>query len=58
MHLIETNGQLSTIFEGDKGRSSDIDPFALAKQLLEPLLPIDPSIDAPFVGGLLGLFWL
>lgn len=54
--LIETNGQLSTIYEGDKERKSDSDPFALAKQLLEPLLPIQPSIDAPFVGGLLGYF--
>lgn len=54
--LIETNGQLSTIYEGNKERSSDTDPFTLAKQLLEPLLPIDPSIDTPFVGGLLGYF--
>jgi para-aminobenzoate synthetase component 1 len=54
--LIETNGQLSTIYEGNTTGSSDADPFLLAKQLLEPLLPIDPSIDAPFVGGLLGYF--
>lgn len=56
--LIETRGNRSTIRETDAGTvsTSDVDPFKLAEQLLQPLLPVDTSIDAPFVSGLLGYF--
>lgn len=54
--LIETCNAISTITDHTGTQSSDQDPFVLADQLIAPLRPIDPSIDAPFVGGLLGYF--
>ena len=54
--VIETHNASSTISDRSGTRSSDQDPFVLADQLMAPLRPIDPSIDAPFVGGLLGYF--
>ena len=54
--LIETYNAISTITDHRGTRSSDQDPFVLADQLMAPLQPIDPSIDAPFVAGLLGYF--
>ena len=54
--LIETHNALSTITDHSGTCTSDQDPFVLADQLIAPMRPIDPSIDAPFVGGLLGYF--
>ena len=54
--LIETHGAVSTITDHKGTTSSDQDPFVLANQLMESLQPIDDTIDAPFVGGLLGYF--
>jgi para-aminobenzoate synthetase component 1 len=55
--LIETKGALSTITDGNGTTTSDIDPFELAQQLLQPLLPFDNTVaNYPFVGGLIGYF--
>jgi para-aminobenzoate synthetase component 1 len=55
--MIETRGNDSTIKSEDSERTSQEDPFILAKELLEPLLPIEANHkDLPFVGGLLGYF--
>ena len=54
--VIETHNAISTLTDHTGTRSSNQDPFILADQLMAPLRPIDPSIDAPFVGGLLGYF--
>ena len=55
--MIETCGNESTITSNDSVRTSLEDPFSLANELLEPLLPIEPNLqDLPFVGGLLGYF--
>ena len=54
--IIETQGDVSTIVDSDGSRSSEEDPFALAEQLLEPLLDKSLSSDYPFVGGLIGYF--
>ena len=54
--LVETRGSSSTIVENSKVRTSDEDPFKIAEQLLQPLLPVDHSIDAPFISGLMGYF--
>jgi para-aminobenzoate synthetase component 1 len=55
--LIETNGQHSTITDSNGTTTSNDDPFDLAQQLLEPLLPIESSAaNQPFVGGLIGYF--
>ena len=55
--ILETHGTLSTITDSCGTTTSDSDPFALAQQLLEPLLPFDNSATQyPFVGGLIGFF--
>tara|TARA_B100000795_G_C22801545_1_gene442186 strand:+ start:2302 stop:3711 length:1410 start_codon:yes stop_codon:yes gene_type:complete len=55
--MIETRGNESTITSELGHRTSQEDPFVLANELLEPLLPIEPNHqDLPFVGGLLGYF--
>jgi len=55
--IIETHGKDSTIISEHSSRTSQEDPFSLASELLEPLLPIDPDCrDLPFTGGLLGYF--
>ena len=55
--LIETRGKQSVLSDSSGTRNSDQDPFELAQQLLQPLLPFDSSIsNTPFVGGLIGYF--
>jgi para-aminobenzoate synthetase component 1 len=55
--IIETYGKLSTISDSNGKTRSDKDPFKLAQELLEPLLPFDSSTSSsPFVGGLIGYF--
>ena len=54
--LIETRGGLSTITEQGVETTSEQDPFTLAQQLLEPLLPLECKSNHPFVGGLIGYF--
>ena len=54
--LIETRGAQSSITEPSGIRTSQEDPFELAKQILAPMLPVTETTDAPFVGGLLGYF--
>ena len=55
--LIETRGKQSVLSDSSGTRNSDQDPFELAQQLLQPLLPFDSSIsNTPFVGGLIGFF--
>ena len=55
--LIETRGKQSVLSDSSGTRNSDQDPFELAQQLLQPLLPFDNSIsNTPFVGGLIGYF--
>jgi para-aminobenzoate synthetase component 1 len=55
--LIETTGTLSTITDSNGTTTSDADPFELAQQLLQPLLPLDnTAANYPFVGGLIGYF--
>ncbi len=55
--LIETRGSLSTISDSSGTTTSERDPFDLAQQLLQPLLPFDNSAtNHPFVGGLIGYF--
>jgi len=54
--IIETHGDCSTIsYQGKKTTSSE-DPFAIAKQQLSQISPIDAPVDAPFVSGLIGYF--
>ena len=54
--LIETRGGLSTISQQGAVTTSDLDPFRLAQQLLEPLLSPEHKSSHPFVGGLIGYF--
>ena len=55
--LIETRGALSTISDSNGTTTSDRDPFDLAQQLLQPLLPFDSAVsNYPFVGGIIGYF--
>lgn len=55
--LIETYGAGSTVTDSKGSRTTEEDPFALAEQLLEPLLAIDDEhAGQPFVGGILGYF--
>ncbi len=55
--LIETCGVQSTITDNSGKTTSDKDPFELAEQLLQPLLPVDSAAsNYPFVGGLIGYF--
>jgi para-aminobenzoate synthetase component I len=54
---IETRGAVSTITDSSGTTTSDRDPFELAEQLLQPLLPLDSAAsNYPFVGGLIGYF--
>ena len=54
--IVETRGAISTIVDQHGSRTSEQDPFALAEQLLEPLVDKTLSTDYPFVGGLIGYF--
>ena len=54
--IVETRGATSTIVDQHGSRTSEQDPFALAEQLLEPLVDKTLSTDYPFVGGLIGYF--
>ena len=54
--IVETRGAISTIVDQHGSRTSEQDPFALAEQLLEPLVDKALSTDYPFVGGLIGYF--
>ena len=55
--MIETYGNDTTIVSESSSRTSQDDPFTLASEVLEPLLPIEPNHqDLPFVGGMLGYF--
>ena len=55
--IIETRGSHSTITEGQEIRISDDDPFQIAQDALNPLLPIDNRYESlPFTGGLMGFF--
>ena len=55
--IIETRGSHSTITEGQEIRISVDDPFQIAQDALNPLLPIDNRYESlPFTGGLMGFF--
>ena len=55
--LIETYGTYSMVIDSNGRRRTNEDPFTLAEQLLEPMLPIDVDLQCqPFVGGILGYF--
>ncbi|MCS5587098.1 MAG: aminodeoxychorismate synthase component I [Porticoccaceae bacterium] len=54
--IVETTDKRSTITDATGVTESFEDPFKIAKQLLNPLLPIDSSVNAPFYSGLIGYF--
>ena len=55
--IIETRGSHSTVTDAHKTRISDDDPFKIAQDVLDPLLPLDACYeDLPFTGGLIGFF--
>ena len=55
--IIETKGNISTIFDSQGTAQSTRDPFDLAHEILKPLLPIQEGYEnLAFTGGLLGFF--
>ena len=55
--IIETRGGESTITGPSMTRTSEEDPFAIAQEILDPLLPIEKRYESlPFTGGLMGFF--
>ena len=54
--LLETRGSATRVTDANGTSDSSEDPFQLARQMLEPMLAIEPCAEIPFAGGLLGYF--
>ena len=55
--IIETRGGESTITRPSMTHTSEEDPFAIAQEILDPLLPMEKRYESlPFTGGLMGFF--
>jgi para-aminobenzoate synthetase component 1 len=54
--MIETYGDCSTISSEGEKTETTADPFAIAKQLLDQISPINSPEEVPFVSGLIGYF--
>ena len=55
--IIETRGGQSTITGPSLTHTSEEDPFEIAQEILDPLLPMEKRCEnLPFTGGLMGFF--
>jgi len=55
--IIETRGGESTITGPSLTHTSEEDPFEIAQEILDPLLPMEKRYESlPFTGGLMGFF--